>query len=100
MQRYDLRHLPVLEGEKLLGIISERDIQSAKVFVGKKFHTESIRGVVEQNFLTSQSEAITLEVISTMNKKKLDCVLVLKASKVIGIFTLSDAMRLFLNVLS
>ncbi len=98
MQQHDIRHLPVMEGDKLLGIISQNDVRIVAAVPG--VHLENIE---VSRVLTSPTcvwgEASLDEVAETMATDKLDCVVVLGGHGVQGIFTSCDALRALGDVL-
>lgn len=92
MRRYDIRHLPVIEGEKLVGLAVERDVET---ILRLKFleDTEPVRTVMAKVPLVVSHDALVVDVIEQMVRTKGDCALVLKNHKVIGIFTIVDILR-------
>jgi acetoin utilization protein AcuB len=98
MKRHDIRHLPVMEGEKLLGIVGENDVRIVEAVPGANLDTIEVRRV-----LTAPScvwaETSLDEVAETMARNKLDCVVVLGGHGVQGIFTSCDALRALGDVL-
>jgi acetoin utilization protein AcuB len=100
MAEHGIRHLPVLEGGALVGILSDRDIHFStsvdkvpadQILVRDCFTPEPY--IVEGNTLVS-------EVAKVMAHQQLGCALVVENSKLIGIFTAVDACRLLSEVLS
>lgn len=98
MSLHDIRHLPVMENDKLLGIISENDVRLAEAVPGVDLRKIEIASV-----LTSPTcvwgEAALDEVAETMAASKADCVVVLDGHGVQGIFTSSDALRALGDIL-
>ena len=87
MHQHEIHHLPVIDGEKIVGLIDERD------FDGQNY--ESIGDITlssPQVFDLNERLDIVLEI---MADKRLDTVLITKNSKLVGIFTESDAYRHF-----
>lgn len=97
MQDCGLRHLPVLSENRLVGVLSERDIAMAW---GKS--TEEIPTVAEA--MTSAPYVVSLDsqmsdILSIMAANRLGCVLVKDhGEKVCGIFTTTDATQLLSEV--
>lgn len=98
MSLHRIRHLPVMEDDKLLGIIGENDVRLVAAVPGVDLDQIQVAQV-----LTSPtcvwSETSLDEVAETMAESKADCVVVLGGHGVQGIFTSSDALRALGDVL-
>lgn len=93
MTEYRVRHLPVLRGGKLIGVITERDVQLVETF--KDVNPETL--IVEEAYtpdpyITAPDSPID-EVCAEMANHKYGCVLVVDNKKLVGIFTWVDALR-------
>lgn len=94
-----IRHLPVLKGDRLLGIITDRDIK----FIEALSTIDSTRLAVA-DAMTDHPYSVTPdtaldEVVSTMAEHKIGSAVVMKDGKVVGIFTTVDACRAFADLL-
>lgn len=97
MRRYDIRHLPVLDGEKLVGLAVERDVETVIRLKFFDVQTEPVRTVMAKIPLSVSSDALVCEVIKEMMRTKGECALVLKNTKVVGIFTYIDIIKLLIE---
>lgn len=97
MRRYDIRHLPVVESDKLVGLAIERDVEILLRLNLVDGQTEPVRTVMSKVPLAVSTEAKVSEVTQEMVRTKIDCALVLKNHKVVGIFTLVDVLSLLLS---
>jgi acetoin utilization protein AcuB len=88
MATRDIHHLPVMDHEKLVGIISDRDLHPIHplqdVTVGELM-TEDVAHV--------RADTPMDEVIDEMERRRVSSVVVVGAGGVEGIFTVSDALR-------
>jgi len=93
MRQNQIRHLPVLQDAVLVGILSDRDVEIAKVFPGPSII--KVGDVMTQDPYAVLPKAKMTEVIGTMVRHKYGCALVTNASgKVIGVFTALDGLKL------
>lgn len=93
LREYQIRHLPVLEGGKLLGILSDRDlnlIESLKDVDPSKVLVEE---AMSQEVYSVSPDASLDEVVLEMASKKYGSAVVMQNNKVVGIFTTVDALR-------
>ena len=98
MEQHNIRHLPVMEADKLLGILSENDIRIVQAVPGIDLnHVEVSRIVTSPTCVWGENSLD--EVAETMADSKVDCVVVLGGHGVQGIFTSSDALRALGDVL-
>jgi acetoin utilization protein AcuB len=94
MATRDIHHLPVLERDQLVGIISDRDLYSAH-----PLHDVSVRDLMTEDVAHVHRETPMDEVIDLMERRRCSSVVVLGAHGVEGIFTVSDALRALGDVL-
>ncbi len=100
MRSHQIRHLPVLHGGKLVGIVTQRDLHLMETF-----------GSIDQEKVTVE-EAMTAEVYvvepathladvgRTMAEHRFGSAVVMQAGKVVGVFTMVDAARALSEVLT
>ena len=93
MKDHNIRHLPVMEEGKLVGIISERDIDVIQSFQGVKLEKERVGFAMTSEPFIVNSETHLDEVCRSMAADKIGSVLVKDNNKLIGIFTWIDALN-------
>ena len=95
-----IRHLPVLDGNQLVGIVSDRDIQMVNSMAGVKADDVPIEEAMSQSPYTVASTT-PLEVCARhMAKHKLGSAVVVNANnKVVGVFTVTDGMNALADLL-
>jgi acetoin utilization protein AcuB len=94
MKKYALRHLPVLENGKLVGILTERDLFSLEAMVALDPDGETVEDGMTQDVHTVAPDDRARDVISDMAKNKHGSAVVVEHGKVVGIFTVTDALEL------
>jgi len=100
MREQRLRHLPVLEGGKLIGMLSQRDIYFVGAIPGVDPGEDTVEDAMTQDAYRVSPSAQLLGVVSTMVDKKLGSAVVVQRGKVVGVFTTTDAMRLLTELLA
>ena len=91
---HDVRHLPVLDGGRLVGILSERDLLLLESFSGVDPRAVTVEEAMTADPFVSSPSAPAGEVCRLMAKHKYGSVVVAEHGKVVGIFTAIDALRL------
>jgi acetoin utilization protein AcuB len=93
LRQHGVRHLPVLEGEQLLGVLTDRDIKFVEGFRDVDPTTLTVaEAMIEEPYSVSPATPLD-EVTSTMAEKKYGCAIVVQNQRVVGIFTTVDACR-------
>lgn len=99
-----IRHLPILECGRVVGVLSQRDLfHSALVKVlGFKqreqkdlMRTIQVRGVMSQPVVTILADASVKEAARLMVEKKIGCLPVVEGGSLIGLVTETDILRHF-----
>lgn len=100
LEEHNIRHLPVQQGGKLVGILSDRDIHHV-VAVDKK-SPDQIKvadAFTPEPYVVSPATNVD-EVARRMAADHIGCALILEKEKLVGIFTTVDACRTLAEVLS
>jgi acetoin utilization protein AcuB len=101
MDSHNIRHLPVFERGDIFGILSERDLERAKV-LGHPLRDETELRVgdicTQRPYFVDVSDPLD-RVLDAMVEKRLGSVLVLKEGELAGVFTSLDACRLLAHTL-
>jgi acetoin utilization protein AcuB len=99
MNNHAIRHLPVLEGGRLVGMLSQRDlhlIETLKDVVPKEVLVEE---AMSQDAYTVAPEAPLEDVAREMALHKYGSAVIVRGREVLGIFTTTDALRALDTVL-
>ncbi|MCA9582744.1 MAG: CBS domain-containing protein, partial [Myxococcales bacterium] len=94
MNEHGFRHLPVLQGGKLVGIVSDRDLGLIAGLNEVNPDETPIEEAMTQVLYTASPDTLLSEVLDRMYEHKAGSVLVTEGQKVVGIFTTHDAVRL------
>ena len=99
MAKYGIRHLPVLEGGTLLGVVSQRDLQMLETLKDVDPLIISVEEAMSGAVYAVSPEAPLDEVAATMAEKKFGCAVVMQNHHVVGMFTTVDACRALAELL-
>jgi acetoin utilization protein AcuB len=99
MRDHHVRHLPVLRGAKIVGLVSDRDLNMVETLQNVDPHKVLVSEAMSQDPYVVAPDAALDEVVSTMAEKKYGSAVVVQHEKVVGIFTTVDACRAFADLL-
>lgn len=88
-----VRHLPVLDGGRLVGILSDRDIKLVESFKDVDPEAVTVREAFHEEPYSVSPKAPLAEVCAEMAAHKYSSVLVVDNHKLVGIFTWVDALN-------
>jgi len=93
MRRNRIRHLPVLEEGRLVGIVSEGDLHLFETLQGVDPDLEAVEEAMTPDPYAVDPDASVEDVSSVMAKHKYGSAVVVEKGRVVGIFTTTDALR-------
>jgi acetoin utilization protein AcuB len=94
----DIRHLPVVSGDQVVGIVSNRDLQVYSMLDAKDFLAVG-EIMVESPFIVSKNDPLLATVYQMSANKIGSAIVVDEAGKLDGIFTTTDALNALIEVL-
>jgi CBS domain-containing membrane protein len=102
-----IRHLPVVDGDgALAGIVSQRDLFHSGLLraLGYGQHAKQqaldllvLKEAMKTDVITVGPDAPLAEAAKTMLTRKIGCLVVVEAKKIVGILTESDFVKLFVQ---
>jgi acetoin utilization protein AcuB len=84
----NIHHLPVIERDELVGIVSDRDLH-----IGHASHDRTVREFMTDDVTCVRPETPMNEVLDLMERRRCGSVLVMGPNGIAGIFTVNDALR-------
>lgn len=99
MAEYHIRHLPVLRGGKLLGILTDRDIKLIVSLDGVNAEKVAVEEAMTEEPYTVGPDTPIDEVTAEMAERKYGSAVVVQNHKVVGIFTTVDACQALTELL-
>lgn len=100
MRDLGVRHLPVLKGGKIIGILSDRDINLVLTFESPEAAQMKVEEACTEMPYSVEPNTPLKVVATTMAEKKIGSALVVENNKLVGIFTDVDAMRVLSSLLN
>jgi CBS domain-containing protein len=104
-----IRHIPIVDGETLVGILSDRDVQrctpsrlsrvSAEEY-NSIFQTTQVSIVMTREPRTISPDTTLQEAVTILRSGKLGCLPVVENGKLIGIITKDDMLAALLHLLN
>jgi CBS domain-containing protein len=101
-----IRHLPIVEGDRLIGIISQRDLFKASLasvinydYQATRTHLKAvtIKEIMVKNIVTIAPDAKIHAAGRIMLEKKIGCLPVVKDDALVGMVTESDIMEFYVS---
>ena len=94
MRTHDIRHLPVLHGGKLIGLLSLRDLHLVDTLPDVDPERVRVEEAMTQDVYAVEPKTPLKQVVGEMAARKLGSAVVIEGTKVVGVFTTVDALDL------
>lgn len=89
MKAHGIRHLPVLRGQAIAGIVSDRDLQD---------RANVVADVMTVSPLTISPDTSVDEAAHLMQAERINALLVVERKRLLGILTTSDVLKAFVDL--
>ena len=106
--RSTFRHLPVVRGRQLVGVITERDLKQYAPSVLSGISAEDYNSIMEttpisrvmtRSPITIRPDQSVLEAAKLFYAKRLGCLPVVQDSELVGIITTTDMLKVLTHIL-
>lgn len=99
MQSIGARHLPVQDGGRLIGILTDRDIHITRALEKSALEEILVEDVYTPDPYIVDIETPLHEVAKAMSQQAIGCALIAEGDTLVGIFTTVDACRVLSEIL-
>ena len=108
LRRTGYRHFPIVDGERLVGIITDRDVSRLAPSLLEKITQEEYNAILQntplelimtQNPLTTTPDTPILDAVAVLHHKKVGCLPVVEGERLTGIITVTDMLGLLHRLL-
>jgi CBS domain-containing protein len=93
MAERDVGSLVVMDGDKLVGIITERHYARNVVLKGKASPTTPVRDIMERRVICARPDQTVEQCMAVMSGRRVRHLPVLEGKKVIGIISIGDLVK-------
>jgi acetoin utilization protein AcuB len=90
MERYEVRHLPVIRAGRLIGIVSDRDLRGGEA--------SRVQEIMTVNPISVPPDASMDEAARVMEAVRISCLPVVESKRVVGILTTTGILRAFVDL--
>jgi acetoin utilization protein AcuB len=97
MLKHAIRHLPVLHGGELHGVVSDRDLGIVASLNEVDPDSTTVEEAMTQETYTVSKETPLFDVLQEMLDHKYGSAIVVEGMRIVGIFTTYDALRLLVD---
>lgn len=98
MRDYQIRHLPVMSGEELVGLVSMSDLHLMETLKDVDPDTVPVSEAMSKELYKVEPDTELRIVALNMYSRKLGSALVVKDDKLVGLFTTVDALRVLAHM--
>jgi len=102
-----IRHLPVVDGSRLVGLVSERDLFRSSLAHALGYGGSAsrnlmkalrIKDIMVREVATISPEAKLFDAVKLMMEKKIGCLPVVEDDRLVGLITETDILQQYLQV--
>ncbi len=98
MKEKQIRHLPVMDENKIVGIVTDRDVKLVLSLVLASPQSLKIKDIMHSSVYTVHPETPIDQIADEMASKRYGCAVVEDNHKIVGIFTTVDALKVVSDI--
>ena len=93
MAQKDIGALPVLDGERLVGIMSERDYARKVILLGRSSQDIEVRDIMTTDVVTVDPGRTVEACMSVMTQKRVRHLPIVEGGKLVGLVSIGDLVK-------
>lgn len=97
MAEHEIGALPVMQGEQLLGLISERDYARQVVLRERSSHTTRVRDIMMTPVACVEPPRTVEECMALMTEKRVRHLPVVEAGRLVGLISIGDLVKAIID---
>jgi acetoin utilization protein AcuB len=97
MKKYSIRHLPVVENDLFIGLVSSGDLK--QVILASMLENLKVSDVMLQNPFTVQTDTSLDRAAMIIFEKNIGCLPVVEEGRVVGMLTVKDILKAFIEIM-
>jgi CBS domain-containing protein len=97
MAEKNIGALPVVENDKLIGIISERDYTRKVILKGKSSKETRVEEIMTRELVTTNLSDTAVGCLRVMTEKRVRHLPVVEGTKMIGVLSIGDVVKWFIS---
>ncbi len=93
LAEHDIGALVVMDGERLAGIVSERDYARKVILLGRRSQEAPVRDIMTETVQTVTPESSVTDCMTVMTERRIRHLPVIEGGKVVGIISIGDVVK-------
>jgi CBS domain-containing protein len=90
MKEHDIGSIPVCQGERVIGIVTDRDIALRSVAEGGNFKSQNVRAIMTSNPVLGSPEMDVQEAVKVMSDRQVRRLPIVENNNLVGMVSLGD----------
>lgn len=90
MSQYDIGSVPVCDGGKVVGIVTDRDITLRSVAKGTEYKNQSVRDIMSSNPVFCSPEQDAQDAVRIMSERQIRRLPIVENGNLVGMIALGD----------
>jgi acetoin utilization protein AcuB len=99
MREHRIRHLPVMDGENVVGMVTMRDLHLIETLPGVSPDEVQVEDAMSPDVFVASERDELASVVERMSEARLGSAIVMGPGGLVGIFTAVDALRALADIL-